>query len=159
FEHPLLPLPLETIDFQGRCIDGRVTEASLSAANGQMRLTARVADLLIPGAPGGPARQSTQAVEDFDLDEMVRELDVAVTDLPITPAAVPHLPEFLRFLEHDFAPRGPISFRYRFRKARAAAPGQGSLATPLIKEWIVEPRGMNGSFCDFRYPLRKVRGT
>jgi hypothetical protein len=138
--HPRLPAPLEKIDARVTCVDGRVSTATLTAASGPARLKVRLADLRLP-APGGPPP---------DLDDLVAEMDLAVSNLNVTDAVLKRLPENLRFLEGDFSPAGPISFSYRYRKA---GPG------PLVKEWLVEPQGMTGSYDKFRYPLNDVRGT
>jgi hypothetical protein len=138
--HSLLPFPLESIEAQAHCIDGRVTTATLTAAAGNTRLKVRLADLVIPPHTNPPP----------DIDEIVRELDVNVTNLPATRAVSERLPDYLRFIEEDFSPGGAISFGYRYRKA---GPG------PLVKEWTVEPQGMSGSFHEFPYPLRDVWGT
>src|SRR5262249_12689731 len=52
-------------------------------------------------------------------------------------------------LEKDFSPGGPISFSYRYRKSGNAGP---------VKEWVVEPQGMTGSFNEVPYPVRDIPG-
>jgi hypothetical protein len=138
--HPFLPLPLEQIDLEARCIDSVVSEAKLSARSGKAHLHSRVAEMRIP-----QGKHDLEAVHD-----LMRELDLSVEHVEATPAILDRLPEELRFIKEDYSPSGPISVSYTYRKAGER---------PLRKEWVVRPEGMAGEFIDFRYPLQQVRGT
>ncbi len=139
-KHPLLPDALEDIDFKGHCADGRVSEAELSARSGPALLHARVADFRIP----------EKKMELEDVHGLMRELDVSVEHLEATKDLLQRLPDALRFIETEYSPAGPISVSYTYRQAGD---------TPTVKEWIVHPEGMDGSFIDFPYPLKQIRGT
>src|SRR5262249_36993684 len=52
-------------------------------------------------------------------------------------------------IQHTYAPSGIANVKYTFRQA-----GSG----PLVKQWTIEPQGMNGTFDDFPYPVKDVRG-
>jgi hypothetical protein len=138
--HPQLPETLEDIDFKVHCADGQVSEAEVSARSGPARLHARAADCRIP--------QKKEELE--DIHSLMRELDVSVEHLEATKEVLQRLPNDLRFIETEYSPAGPISVSYTYRQ-----PGDG----PLVKEWLVRPEGMDGSFIDFPYPLKQIRGT
>jgi hypothetical protein len=147
-QHPLLPDVLEEIDFAGHCADGMVSEAELSARSGPARLHARVADFRIP-----------EKKEDLqDVHGLMRELDVSVEHLEATKEVLERLPDCLRFIETDYSPAGPISVSYTYRQPGALA-GRGNPAPEVTKEWLVHPEGMDGSFIDFPYPLKQIRGS
>jgi hypothetical protein len=139
-QHPLLPDALDDVDCKLHCADGRVIEAELSARSGPAVLRARVADFRIPD----------RKEELDDVHNLTRELDFSVQHLEATKEVLQRLPEDLRFIETDYSPSGPISVSYTYRR---------STDGPPVKEWIARPEGMDGSFIDFPYPLRQIRGT
>jgi hypothetical protein len=138
--HALLPAPLETVALEARLADGAVASAKLSASCGRAGVEARLADLRLPAdwacAP--------------DLDELLGELDLDVTGLPVGKEVLDRLPSDIAFIKKDYSPGGPISFGYRHRRRPGGRPS---------KVWTVRPQGMTASYDDFRYPVEDVRGT
>jgi hypothetical protein len=137
--HELLPDALEDVDLEASCADGHVSVAKLTARCGSARLRARIAEFRIPESKN----------ELVDIHGLMRELDLSVEHLEATRGILDRLPEELRFIDKDYSPAGPISVRYTYRQAGDS---------PLVKEWLVEPEGMDGSFNDFPYPLKQIRG-
>ncbi len=137
--HPQLPGVLEDVDLEAQCCDGRVSVGKLSAKCGSARMSARVADLRLPECKA----------ELEDIHRLVRELDVGIEHLNITPTILDRFPEQLRFIRKDYSPAGPLSVHYTYRQAGESR---------LVKECLVEPEGMDACFDDFPYPLKQVRG-
>jgi hypothetical protein len=139
--HPFFPRPLEKIEFSARMVDGVVPLAQLKAQSGPARLEARLARLRLPcGKP-----------DLTTLVELLDELDFSVSHLDVDDTVLSRLPPDLHFVKEDFSPAGPLSASYRYRRKTGT--------TSLCKEWTIEPEGMTGSFIDFPYPVKNVRGT
>ncbi len=137
--HPLLPRPLERLEFQASLVDGIVSRATLTAQHGNARLTAQVVELRLP--------QRSESLDDpFAL---VKQFDARVERLHVDDEVLGKLPADLHYIKEDFSPAGPCTITFRYRQ-----PGP----TPLVKHWTIEPLGMTGEFDDFPVPLREVRG-
>jgi hypothetical protein len=146
--HPLLPNAVDDIDFRVHCTDGRVSEAELSARSGPAVLHGRVVDFRIPD----------KKEELDDVHRLMRELDLSVEHLEATKEVLERLPDDLRFIETEYSPAGPISVSYTYRQAGEST-GPGGRPGQTVKEWLVHPEGMDGSFIDFPYPLKQIHGT
>ncbi|MFO0843658.1 MAG: AsmA-like C-terminal region-containing protein [Gemmataceae bacterium] len=140
FSHPILPRPLERLQLTGRLVDGVVPAATLTATCGTTRLEARAADVRLP----------TSAADLDEPERLAGELDATARQLVVDDDLLARLPPDLHFIKEDFSPSGPCTIRYRYRRVGLA---------PLVKEWVIEPHGMAGSYFDFPVPVRDVRGS
>jgi hypothetical protein len=140
YEHDLLPRPLERLSLTARLLNGVIPEAKLTASSGPTNIEARVADFRLP-----------EHKPDLDaLERLAGELDLSVRHLRVDDAVLSRLPPELRFLKEEYAPAGPISLHYRYRRAGAS---------PLAKEWTFAPEGMTCCFDGFPYPVNNVGGS
>lgn len=140
FTHALLPSPLERIEVQARLTDGAVPEAKLAATFEGAKIEARLADLPLP-----------RARHDLDkLHQAMRELDLSVQRLPVTPLLLDRLPTPLKFFKDDFSPAGPLTLTYTFRRCTHG---------PHRQEVLLRAEGMTGCYRGFPYPVERISGT
>ncbi len=138
-EHPALPGKLEGINLSATSDGKTVPSASLSARWGDAKLTASVKDLPLPSG----------RIELEALPEAMASLDLSAERVPVDAALIARLPEKLQPLIADYAPAGPASLRYTFRRG-AAGPR---------RELAFNPLGMAASFAGFPYQVTGVTGS
>ncbi|MFQ3592892.1 MAG: AsmA-like C-terminal region-containing protein [Gemmataceae bacterium] len=137
--HPLLHVPLEAISCRATLRDGHLPEAHLRGRLDGAAVEVSLRDLTLP--------QSR-----YDLDHptnLLSELNAHVDHLPVTHAALKALPSSLKFLADEYNPSGPLSLQYHFQRQPNGVPRQ---------VWIARPQGMSGSYHEFRYEVRDIRG-
>jgi hypothetical protein len=138
FNHALLPTSLDHVEASLRCVNGRVPTAHLTARSGPARLEVTLKDLALPVRP--PA----------SLDEVVRELDARVEHLPVSAESFKPLPENVQVFNTLYAPTGPLTLTYHFRREGAGG---------WRKRWVLQPEGMAGVYHLFKYPAERVTGS
>jgi hypothetical protein len=138
FAHARLPLPLDHVEAWLRLVNGKVPDAHLTARAGPARLEVSLKDLALP--PHAPV----------SLDELVRECDAKVEHAPVSPDLFKPLPEKVQEFNTLYAPIGPLTLTYHFRR-------EGP--TGWRKRWVLQPEGMTGMFHLFRYPAERVTGS
>src|SRR5262249_38998679 len=134
--HAQLPLPLDHMEVSLRCTDGRVPLASATAQAGTARFSLTVKDLV-------PSEERT-------LEGLLRELELRVEHLPVTPEVFKPLPDYIQAFQQDFAPRGVGSLTYTFRKE----PDGSS-----VKRCRIQAEDMQASFIKFPYLIEHITGT
>ncbi len=154
WNHERLPAPLEHIDAQFRCINGRIPYAKLQAQ--MMSEPVRSAT-----AKGGPATAATVQVDLWNLvwpthtpnsiEDIVSKLEARVEHFTVTPRTYESLPPRCQKIYKTYTPSGPVSVSYQFYRPPDAEHWE--------KHWTVQPEGMTAEFEDFRYPLSDVTGS
>jgi hypothetical protein len=136
FSHARLPLPLDHLAVEARCVDGRIPTIALSARSGaaEIRLAAR--DVL---PSGGPA-----------LETWMDALELHVHHLTVTPAVFAPLPEEVKDFNALYHPTGLASVDFTFDKP---SPGRWRKRIHVVAEDV------RGSYEKFHYPLEHVTGT
>lgn len=129
--HPRIPIPLDHLEADFRCLPGEVRLASLSARSGETRLSLQ----------GTAQACSLQA----DLRGELR-----IERLPLT-ASLFHgeVPANFRKVHEEYDPHGPVNVRCRFRRQA----GRWSHRSEI------EALGLTATFHNFRYPLEGITGT
>lgn len=127
--HPQLPLPLERLEAEVRCNDGRIRLEKLTARAGEARLELEgSANELCPGC-------------DFDGTLKVRQL-------PVNAELFARLPESLRRFQTEYAPTGTANLDIRV--ARHSGHWQ--------RHTVITTGNATARFYTFPYPLEKIRG-
>jgi AsmA-like C-terminal region len=170
WSHGRVPGTFEGIELDARCVNGRVPEASLTAA---LRVETPEPGTPDP-SPGSipsawprptqampPARfaltakdlniPQTPLTEEPDIEDLAREISLRVDHLPVTERVLKSLPASLDWLAQDYAPSGPASFSYSFRRPVPGDPG--------VNRWLFNPEGMRACCVEFPYPVTDARGT
>jgi hypothetical protein len=138
FSHARLPLPLEQLDASLHCVNGLVHEVNLTARSGPARLSVSLKDLQWPAH--APAC----------FEEAAREIHARAEHLQVTPKVFEHLPETCKEFQELYAPAGPVSLVYHFRRTGSEQ---------WRKDWQILPEGMSGEFKHFPYPIDDVTGS
>jgi hypothetical protein len=141
-QHDRLPFALEQLHLTTHLSDGIIRAARLEAHQGATSVQAQ--------ATGVRLVRLTQ--EKIDLEGLLDQLDLRVSHLMVNDDLLRRLPTELQYLRDDFLPSGPMSLSFRYRSA-AHSPTRS-----VCKQWLFEPEGMRGAYCDFPYPLSEVRG-
>lgn len=128
--HPLLPLPLDHIDAQLRCVDGRVTLEKLTAQAGEATLEAE-------GSLAEPR-------PDTDFEGKLK-----VTRLPVNAALFATLPASLREFNDDYSPVGAVNLDVEVSRH----------AGNWRQHTLVDCKELRGRFVKFPYALEKVVGS
>jgi hypothetical protein len=137
FHHARLPAPLDHVEASLRCVNGRVPAGRLTARSGPARLEVTLKDLAVPARL--PA----------SLDDVVREFDARVEHLPVSAESFKTLPENVQVFNTHYAPVGPLTLTYSFRRDGASA---------WRKRWVLQPESMQGLYHLFKYPVERVTG-
>lgn len=140
FAHQVLPGPLEAVSADVHLCDGRFPTMTMQAKLGSAMLDVRLADVPLPTSP-----------LQIDPLELGGEMDVSITGLSVDDNVLSRLSDDLSWLKKEYAPSGPVNVSYRFRKSTATE--------PVVRLWVVQPRGMAGCFEPFPYPFHDVHGT
>src|SRR5262249_6323954 len=109
FHHARLPAPLDHVEALLRCVNGRVPAGRLTARSGPARLEVTLKALALP------ARLPPS------LDDVVREFDARVEHLPVSAESFKTLPENVQVFNTQYAPVGPLTLTYSFRRDSASA--------------------------------------
>jgi hypothetical protein len=133
--HAQLPLPLDHLEVSLRCIDGRVPQASATAQTGTARLSLTVKDLV-------PSEERT-------LEGLLRELELHVDHLQVTPDVFTPFPDY-KDIQEDFKPGGVGSLTYTFRKEPDGT---------SVKRCFIQAEDMQATFFKFPYLLEHITGT
>ncbi len=128
--HPRIPVPLENLEAELRCTDGRVRIDKLTARSGPAQIEFNVA-LHSPSL-------------DTDL-----EGDLKVHHLAITPELFDRLPPNLQDIKDDFQPSGPIDLSVHFSRHD----GRFKRTQRLVLD------GVSAEFCKFPYRVEEIHGT
>jgi hypothetical protein len=159
--HARLPFPLEQIEAEAHCVNGRVSRGRLQARSGPAQIELNVGDLDLPGQLAGD-----KPIEHLDFHTIARTIDLKVDHLPVTRELFARLPANLRYIEQDYSPEGDLSVTYTYR-SEAGERGAGSVkregsaerSPPGRKEWVLRPEGMKATATCFPYPVHDLRGT
>jgi hypothetical protein len=138
FSHARLPFPVDHLEASVHVVNGQAPRAHVSGRAGDARLDLTLTDLTPPPRDGP-----------FDLYDLVRELDLKLERLPVTPELFGYLPESVRELEEIYRPRGLVSMDHHFQRE-----GDG-----WRKRWRLEPEGMSGECKYFPYRLERIVGS
>jgi hypothetical protein len=128
--HPHLPLPLDHLEAELRCLDGHVTLERLSAQSGATRIQLK----------GKASRLSP----DTDFEGALK-----VEKLLLTPELFARLPESLRGIHADFAPAGLVGLTCDF----ARRGGHWS------KRCVVHAQNASATCLRFPYLVDRITGT
>jgi hypothetical protein len=128
--HAQVPLPLDDLDADVDCLDGRVTLNRLNARSG-------VAEIHLEGS-------AHDFQEDTDLSG-----SLVVKHLAVKPTLFEHLPDSLKKIEKDYTPSGPVTVTYWCERQ----------AGQWHKRCTIEPEDLSATFVKFPYTLEHVTGT
>ena len=141
--HPRLPLPLEKLKGLVHFVNGRVDEAKATA---EVKTT----------ASSGPPCLMKLEIHDLvpgaceTLEGLVKQLDMTVEHLPVTPELFTRLPDNAQQLQHDFDPAGMATVVFHF---------QNEPTGQWTKHWTIQPEQATASFDLFPYRLERITGT
>ncbi|MGL4555235.1 MAG: AsmA-like C-terminal region-containing protein [Gemmataceae bacterium] len=140
FSHTLMHAPLQRIEVRAAFRDGAVPEAKLTATIDGAAVEAKLTGLTLPRSRH--EMETPAALADA--------LDARVDRLPVSRDGWKFLPPPLTFLAADYAPEGPISLSYSFRRGTDGSPSQ---------VWVAKPEGMTARYHGFPYALNAITGT
>ena len=159
YAHPNLPLPLEQIEIDLRSRNGDITIEKATAKSGTGTLTASLdlprdppcsphtQPLVPPGGKTGSVATETQSLLDFE--DRLRSVDVAITNMTVTPELFGKLPGKAQKIQEMFQPSGLLSLSYVFRRNENG----------WSKRLLVQPNGLETTYSGFPYRVRNVHGT
>lgn len=164
--HHYLPIPLEYLEGSLRMVNGRITDAKATALSDRTRIELKIRDLstCLPGKEGGnetanclPAASPCPQLSEDVLAGIVKELDLKIEHMQITPELFTRLPDSLQKMQQDlqqlqreFSPTGQATVTFSFRSESA---GDWS------KTIVVQPEQASAEYEDFRYRLERITGT
>ena len=159
YEHANLPVPFEQIEIDIRSRNGDITIDKATAKSGTGTISvsldlprdppksAHSRPLTPPGSKSGPLAPETESL--LNIEDRLRSVDVAITNLVVSPELFGKLPGKAQKIEEMFRPSGTLSGSYTFRRSEGG----------WSKRLVVQPNGMETTYRGFPYRVRNVRGT
>ncbi len=142
FAHPKLPMPLEHIEAIVRSRNGDITIDKATARMGEGLITVSL-DL-----PAHESMPSPVSAAGDDIERRLRLLDIAATNITVSPALFDMVPGPGELIREMFDPAGLMSMQFTYQRADGLS----------RKRMVLDPAGMSARYRGFPYPLKNVRG-